>query len=185
MARIGFIVAEMFEDAELRIPLERIAEAGHEPVIIGVEAGVDVAGKRNEQRVRVDVAAEDVTIEEIDALVIPGGWSPDHLRTNDDVVDLVRDFFDTGKPLAAVCHGPSLLVDADILEGRTLTSWPSIKNDLLNAGAEWVDEPVVVDDNLITSRNPGDLDVFTDAILQTLAEGPEEIEQEEEATSGI
>ena len=170
MARVGFLVGEMFEDSELRIPLDRLSEAGHEILLIGEEAGLEVTGKNGVESVIIDVAVEDVDASQLDALVIPGGYSPDHLRENEVVVDLISDVYDLGRPLAAVCHGPSLFIDADILEGRTVTSWPSIKNDLINAGADWVDEEVVQDGTLITSRNPGDLSVFCDAILQALGD---------------
>lgn len=167
MARVGFIVGDMVEDAELRVPLDRIGEAGHEVVIIGLEKGKELKGKRGGS-FRADAGIQDVDANDFDALVIPGGYSPDKLRTSDGMVQLVRDIYDAGKPLAAVCHGPWMLVEADVADGRRLTSWPSIRTDLINAGAEWVDQEVVEDENLITSRKPADLAPFCDAILRQL-----------------
>ncbi|HEY4222761.1 MAG TPA: type 1 glutamine amidotransferase domain-containing protein [Myxococcota bacterium] len=169
MARIGFIVGEDFEDSELRVPLDRMRGAGHEVTIVGVMAGQVLEGKKHKEKIAVDASADDVDAEEFDAIVIPGGYSPDHLRVNGGVVDLVRDMDDEHKLIAAVCHGPSLLIEADIVEDRQITSWPSIRTDLENAGARWVDEQVVIDRNVITSRNPGDLDAFSTAILDRLA----------------
>lgn len=172
MARIGFIVDEMFEDSELRVPLDRARLAGHDVVIIGLRAGKIVSGKKGHEHVRIDVGIEDVAADELDALVIPGGYSPDHLRTNEEIVDLVREVLADEKPVAAICHAGSLLVEADVCEGRTVTSWPSIKTDLVNAGARWVNREVVEDGNLITSRQPEDLEAFTDALLRQVERGP-------------
>jgi len=168
MAKIGFVVGEDFEDQEFAVPFTRLGDAGHDVVIIGAEAGKELSGKKHMEKIVTEVGIDDVDADELDALVIPGGYSPDHLRTNEAVVDLIAALDDAGTLIAAVCHGPSLLVDADILDGRTLTSWPSIKNDLINAGAEWIDQQVVEDGNLITSRKPDDLEAFSDAILGKL-----------------
>jgi protease I len=170
--RIGILVGDGFEDSELMQPCDALRDAGHEVVLIGTVSGEEVTGKRGDVTVRTDVAARDVHASELDALVIPGGWSPDHLRTDAACVRLVRDMFLADKPLAAVCHGPSLLVEAGVLEGRTVTSWPSIRTDLLNAGARVVEREVCVDGNLITSRKPEDLAAFSRALLEALA--PEE-----------
>jgi protease I len=172
MARIGFIVDEMFEDSELRVPLDRARLSGHEVVVIGLIGGKIVSGKKGHDTVRIDVGIADVAADELDALVIPGGYSPDHLRTNEEVVDLVREMLADEKPVAAICHAGSLLVEADVCEGRTVTSWPSIKTDLVNAGARWVNREVVEDGNLITSRKPEDLEAFTDALLRQVERGP-------------
>jgi protease I len=168
MARVAFVVDSMFEDAELRVPYDRLRHAGHEVVLVGSEAGKRLEGERKREHVTIDRAIDDVTAAEFDALVIPGGYSPDRLRLSPQIVDFVRDVFEDGKPVAAVCHAGSLLVEADVVDGRTVTSWPSIKTDLLNAGAHWVDEAVVEDGNLITSRKPADLSVFSDALLRQL-----------------
>jgi protease I len=168
MARVAFVVDEMFEDSEFRVPYDRLKRAGHEVVVIGREGGKRIDGKNRKENVTTGVAIRDVTADEFDALVIPGGYSPDHLRTDPLMVDFTREMLEGGKAVAAVCHAGSLLIEADIVEDRTVTSWPSIKTDLLNAGAHWVDEAVVEDANLITSRRPDDLTVFTDAILRQL-----------------
>ncbi|MCP3099845.1 type 1 glutamine amidotransferase [Myxococcus sp. K15C18031901] len=171
MARIAFMVADDFEDAEFRVPYDRVRLAGHEVVVVGLDGGTQVRGKKGREVVTIDRAARNASSREFDAVVIPGGYSPDHLRMDVDVVGLVRDLFRSDKPVAAVCHGPWLLVEADIADGHTVTSWPSLKTDLVNAGAWWVDREVVEDGNLITSRNPGDLEAFTSALLRQVAEG--------------
>jgi protease I len=171
MARIAVLVDDQFEDSELRVPYDRLRAAGHEVVLVGLERGKRVRGKQGKETFTIDRAAADVRGAEFDALVIPGGYSPDHLRTSLDVVRLTRDVYAEGKPVAAVCHGPWLLVEAEAIDGRTVTSWPSLKTDLINAGARWVDRAVVEDGNVITSRDPGDLEPFSDAILRRLEAG--------------
>jgi protease I len=169
MARVAFIADDLFEDSELRIPWDRIREAGHEVVLVGLEKGKRIEGYKKQETFTTDVRAGDVTADEFDAIVIPGGYSPDKLRMDIDVVRLVRNMFTAGKPVAAVCHGPWMLVEADALDGKTVTSWPSLKTDLINAGARWVDREVVEDENVITSRRPDDLPAFTNAILRRLS----------------
>ncbi len=169
MARIAMLLDDMFEDAEFRVPYERLRAAGHEVIVVGREAGKPLTGKQGKEKVSAERAAADVSADEFDAVVIPGGYSPDKLRTDMKMVNLTRETFLRGKPLAAVCHAPWMLVEADVADGRTVTSWPSIKTDLINAGARWVDREVVEDGNLITSRNPGDLEAFSAAILRQLA----------------
>ncbi|GEN06864.1 protease I [Myxococcus fulvus] len=171
MARIAFILADDFEDAEFRVPYEHVLKAGHEAVIIGIEAGKPVKGKKGEEVITPEKAVRNASSREFDALVIPGGYSPDHLRMDIDMVGFVRDFFRADKPLAAICHAPWMFVEADIADGRTLTSWPSLRTDLINAGARWVDREVVEDGNLITSRNPGDLLAFSEALLRQVEHG--------------
>lgn len=169
MATIAMPIGEDFEDAELTLPLDRLRAAGHRVVTIGVEAGRTVAGKRGQERVVVEARAGDCDPASFAAVVIPGGYSPDHLRTDDGVVTFLRKFGATGRTIAAVCHGPQLLIEAELVRGRTVTSWPSVRKDLVNAGAAWVDRPVVEDANLITSRKPGDLEAFCAAILRRLS----------------
>ncbi len=168
MARIAMLLDEMFEDAEFRVPYDRLRQAGHEVVIVGKEAGRQVTGKQGKEKVTIERAVAELSPDDVDAVVIPGGYSPDHLRTDIKMVGLTRETYLRGKPLAAVCHAPWMLVEADVADGHTVTSWPSIKTDLINAGARWVDREVVEDGNLITSRNPGDLQAFSDAILRQL-----------------
>jgi len=171
MSKIAFLVDEMFEDSEFRVPYDRLRAAGNEIDIVGLEAGKQVDGKKQREAIRIEKAAHDVSERDYDALVIPGGYSPDHLRTDPDAVRLTREMITANKPVAAVCHGPWMLAEADVADGRQLTSWPSIRTDLVNAGARWVDREVVIDGNLITSRKPADLPAFSDAILHVLADG--------------
>jgi protease I len=166
MAKIAFIVDEMFEDSELQVPYERTREAGHEAVIVGLEAGKRLKGKKGEYEATTDQAVADVSADHFDALVIPGGYSPDKIRGNADMVELTRRIFEANKPVAAICHAGWMLAEADIIRGRTVTSVSVIKTDLKNAGAHWVDEEVVEDGNLITSRTPADLPAFCDALLR-------------------
>jgi protease I len=169
MARIAFVVANDFEDSEFRIPYDRLRKAGHEAVIVGKKAGEELKGYKGRETIRTEAAAAEARVDGFDALVIPGGYSPDQLRIDESVISFVRGFHLAHKTIAAVCHGPSLLIEADLVRGKTLTSWPSIRTDLLNAGADWVDQKVVDEGELITSRNPGDLEAFSDAIAARLA----------------
>ena len=168
MAHIAFVLADDFEDSEFREPHDALCAAGHELEVIGVKAGV-VRGKHGAE-VKVQAAASERDPARYDALVIPGGYSPDHLRMDKNVVRFVQGFVHADKLVAAVCHGPQLLIEADAVEGKKLTSWPSVRTDLLNAGAKWVDREVVVDGALITSRKPADLPAFTAAIEKHLGE---------------
>ena len=168
MARVAFIVDEMFEDSEFRVPYDRLRKAGHEVVIIGREAGKQLQGKKGKETIKTERSISEVSAGEFDALVIPGGYSPDKLRMDPKIVAFTRDIFNAGKPLAAICHAGWMLAEADVAKGRTVTSWPSIKTDLINAGARWVDRELVEDGNLITSRKPDDLPAFTEAILRQL-----------------
>lgn len=168
MMRIVMIVGEGFEDSEFSVPFERLSGAGHEITVVGSKRGETLTGKRGNSRALIEQTADNVQVGDFDALVIPGGQGPDHLRLDADIVKFTRAFVESGKPVAAICHGPQLLIEADKVRGRTLTSWPSVRTDLVNAGAEWVDQPVVEDRNLITSRKPDDLDAFCDALLQRL-----------------
>lgn len=168
MARIAVLVDDLFEDAELRVPYDRLRAAGHDLVLVGLERGKRVKGKQGKEAVTIERAASEVRGDDFDGLLIPGGYSPDHLRTSIDVVRLTRDVYSAGKPVAAVCHGPWLLIEAEAIDGRTVTSWPSLQTDLVNAGARWVDREVVEDGNVITSRNPGDLEAFSAALLRHL-----------------
>ncbi len=171
MARIAFIVDSDFEDSEFRVPYDRVKQAGHEAVIIGLEAGKQLEGKKGKESIKAEKSIKEVSAKDFDAVVIPGGYSPDHLRMDIGMVGFVRDFFRADKPVAAICHAGWMLVEADIADGRTLTSWPSIKTDMLNAGARWVDREVVEDGNLITSRKPDDLPAFSEALLRQVSGG--------------
>ena len=170
---IAFLVAaEGIERVELTEPWAAVVEAGGSPVLLSPEEGevqtFDHLDKA--ETLPVDKAVKDADIADYDALVLPGGVAnPDALRLDGDAVGFIRDFVGTGKPVAAICHAPWTLVEAGVLQGRTLTSWPSLRTDLTNAGATWVDQQVVKDGNLITSRNPDDLPAFTKALLDALA----------------
>lgn len=168
MASIAFVLAEGFEDQEFATPHTSLLEEGHDVEVVGTDAGQEMTGKRGEITVTADVGIDDVDPSDYDALVIPGGWSPDRLRTDPRVVDFVRRMVDRDVPVAAICHAGSLLIEADRVRGRTMTSYPSIRTDLVNAGANWVDEEVVRDGALITSRRPDDLPAFTTAIGEAL-----------------
>jgi protease I len=182
MATIAMPLAEGFEDSEFTVPYERLKRAGHKLVLIGRQKGAIVRGKRGEATAKIETTGRGLRPESFDALVIPGGHSPDALRLDEDIVDFVRGFMETHKIVGAVCHGPQLLIEADVVGGRTLTSWPSVRKDLINAGASWVDREVVKDGNLITSRKPDDLPAFVGAIeaaLEAAGLGPEPGEREE------
>jgi protease I len=170
MSKVAIVLADDFEDSEFETPHSALLEHGHEVTVIGLQEAKELTGKQGRVTHTVERTVDQVTAGEFDALVIPGGYSPDRLRADDDVVRFVRACADQGMPIAAICHGPSLLIDADLVKGRTLTSWPSIRTDLTNAGAAWMDQDVVTDGNLITSRNPDDLPAFTQTLLERLEE---------------
>ena len=165
MAKIAFILDQMFEDSEFKFPYDGVKAAGHDPVVIGSQTGKKLEGKKGNEIVDADIAISEVRPDEFDALVIPGGYSPDKLRTDPKMVEFTRSMYESGKPVAAICHAGWMLAEADILRGKKVTSYHSIKTDLINAGAEWVDQEVVEDGNLITSRRPEDLEVFTKTLL--------------------
>ena len=169
MARIAFVLGEDFEDSEFRKPYDALKDAGHQIDVLGAKGTETVKGKKGKEEVKLDGAVTGKDAGAYDALVIPGGYSPDHLRTDKDVVRFVGSFAKANKLIAAVCHGPQLLIEADAVEDKTMTSWPSVHTDLVNAGAKWVDKEVVVDGKLITSRKPDDLPAFSKAILEQLA----------------
>lgn len=168
MAEIAFLVADDYEDSEFRVPYRRLGEAGHDIVVAGTEAGAALTGKRGDDTVETDVATSQLDKESFDALVIPGGYSPDHLRLDEDAVRFTRAMVTSGKTTGVICHAGWMLAEAGVLDGLTVTSWPSIRTDLQNAGATWVDRPVVEESNLITSRKPDDLEAFCEAILHRL-----------------
>jgi protease I len=166
--RIAMLVEDEFDDRELTGPLEALRAAGATVTIVGPTAGAQFRGKRGEAVVTSDLAAGAARIKDFDAVVIPGGHAPDKMRMRHAMVDLARDAMEAGKPVAAICHGPQVLISANVLRGKTLTCWPSIAIDVKNAGGLYVDKPVVQDGNLITSRKPDDVAVFSDAIINAL-----------------
>src|SRR6185436_15730654 len=167
--RVAMLVEDEFEDRELTGPLEALRAAGATVTLVGPTAGAEFKGKRGQAVVTSDLAAGSARMAEFDALVIPGGHAPDKMRMRHAVVDLARDAMEAGKPVAAICHGPQLLISANAGRGRTLTCWPSIAINLKSAGGLYADKPVVEDGNLITSRKPDDVPVFSDAIIRALA----------------
>ena len=171
--KVAFVVAnEGVEQVELTTPWSAVEAQGGEPELIAPEEGEVQAYTHLDKgdRFPVDLVTAKADPDRYDAVVLPGGVAnPDQLRQDADAVRFVRDFFASGKPLAVICHGPWTLVEAEILRGRTVTSWPSLRTDLCNAGAHWVDQEVVVDLDLISSRKPDDLDAFSDALLKALA----------------
>ncbi len=168
MRTIAVIITDLFEDSEYTEPAAAFENAGYDLVTVGLEAGMTVRGKRGGAETTIDKAVADAAVDDFDALLIPGGYSPDKLRVDDDAVAFVREFVISSKPVFAICHAPQLLITAQVLEGRTITGYRSIVQDIKNAGASYVDEEVVVDDNLVSSRHPGDLPAFIDAALELL-----------------
>ena len=166
--RVAMLVEDEFEDRELTGPRDALRGAGVAVVLVGPSAGAEFRGKRGEAVVTSELAAGNARMKDFDALVIPGGHAPEKMRMRHAMVDLVRDAMEAGKPVAAICHGPQLLISANALRGRTLTCWPSIAIDVKNAGGLYVDKPVVEDGNLITSRKPDDVPVFSEAIIRAL-----------------
>jgi protease I len=166
--RIAILAEEDFEDSELIEPLRSMKNAGARVVIVGTGSNEKYRGKRGNASVSVDTTADKVKAEDFDAIIIPGGYAPDKMRRDQDMIELVKKAYELGKVVAAICHGPQMLISADIVRGRKVTSWPSIVIDLKNAGAEWLDAPVVQDGNLITSRKPADLPRFNKAIIEAL-----------------
>jgi deglycase len=167
--RVAMVLAKNFEDSEAISPKAHLESLGAEVTTIGVERGT-VEGKKGAS-LAVERTFAETAPDAYDLLVIPGGGAPENLRIDDDAVAFTRAFVESGKPVAAICHGPQLLISADVLGGRTLTSVNKIRDDVKNAGARYVDEPLVVDGNLITSRTPSDLPAFNDAIAQAVGLG--------------
>jgi protease I len=169
MSTIAAIVADMFEDSEYSEPVKAFRQAGHEIDNVGLKANETVTGKKMGTLVRIDKAVKDVSVDDYDALLIPGGYSPDKLRANDDAVRFAKEFVESGKPIFVICHGPQLLITARVLKGRKITGWKSVAVDITNAGAEFIDREVVEDGNIVSSRSPSDLPAFISASLKKLS----------------
>lgn len=175
-ATIAILSTDGFEQSELTEPLDKLRKAGATVHVVSPKSG-EIKGWDNGnwgESVKVDRTIKDAQakVDEYDALVLPGGvMNPDKLRMSEEATRFVREFFKAGKPVAAICHGPQILIDCGVIEGREMTSYPSIKNDLKNAGARWVDQEVVVDQGLVTSRTPKDLPAFIDKIIEEVREG--------------
>lgn len=172
--KVAILVADGFEESEYEAPKKELEHAGATTTTISLKKG-EVRGWAKKdwgKMVKVQMAIEDADCNDFDALVLPGGvMNPDILRQNEDVLHFVKNFFVEGKPVAAICHGPWTLIDADVVDGRRMTSYKSLKTDLQNAGADWIDESVVVDNGLITSRFPEDLPNFCRKLIEEIAEG--------------
>ncbi|RXK29967.1 protease [Bacillus velezensis] len=165
--KIAVLMTDQFEDIEYTSPAEAFKEAGHSVVTIDLEAGKEVTGKHGE-KVKIDQAISDAAAKEFDALLIPGGFSPDLLRGDDRPGEFTKAFVEDQKPVFAICHGPQLLIDTDLLKGKDITGFRSIRKDLINAGANYKDEEVVVSHNIVTSRTPDDLEAFNRESLNLL-----------------
>jgi protease I len=185
--KVAFLVAnEGVEQVELTRPWEAVSDAGGEPVLIAPDAGEVQAFEHLDKADTFEAAAAvaEADPDDYDALVLPGGVAnPDRLRTVEEAVEFTRAFFEAGKPVAAICHAPWTLVEADVVRGRTLTSWPSLQTDVRNAGGRWVDEEVHVDSGLVTSRKPDDLDAFCAKTIEEIAEGVHAEQREATAAS--
>ena len=172
--KVAILVADGFEQVEMTKPREALNEAGAETKIVSLKSGkiqgmhhVDKGDKFD-----VDLTLDQARPADFDALMIPGGlMNPDALRSNEDVLEFARHFFDEGKPVTAICHGPQVLISAGLVRGRTMTSWPAIRSDMRNAGANWVNEEVVVDNGLVTSRKPDDIPAFNKKMIEEFSEG--------------
>jgi protease I len=177
---VAILATDGFEESELLEPRRALLDAGATVKVISLKTGSIKGWKHTDwgQSVDVDLTVADAQPDAFDALVLPGGvMNPDKLRTDENAVAFVRQIGESGKPIAAICHGPWTLVNADLVHGRTLTSWPSLQADLVNAGATWVDQEVVVDQGLVTSRKPDDLPAFNRKMIEEIAEGTHRVKR--------
>jgi deglycase len=172
--KVAILAADMFERVELEEPRKALEDAGATTEVISIKDG-EIQGFDHfdpSKKVKVDKTVEEVSVGEYDALLVPGGvGNPDLLRGDENAVDFVREFAESKKPMALICHGPWVLIDAGIARGRTLTSWPTVGTDLRNAGANWVDKEVVVDQGIVTSRKPDDIPAFNKKMIEEFSEG--------------
>jgi protease I len=175
--KVAILVTDGFEQVEMTKPRKALDEAGAETIIVSPKSG-QIQGMHHADKgdkFDVDLTLEEARPEEFEALMIPGGlFNPDELRANEEALEFTRHFFGAGKPVAAICHGPWVLIDAGVVRGRTLTSWPHIKTDIKNAGGKWVNEEVVVDNGLVTSRKPDDIPAFNQKMIEEFGEGNHE-----------
>jgi protease I len=177
--RVAILATDGVERVELTEPRKALDEAGARTIVVSPKTG-GIKGWEHDHwgdAIAVDLALEDARADDFDALMLPGGvMNPDRLRTNQRAVEFVRSFFDVGKPVAAICHAPWMLVEADVVRGRTVTSWPSLRTDIKNAGGDWVDREVVTDHGLVTSRKSDDIPAFNRKMIEEFAEGLHEPE---------
>lgn len=167
-AKVACILSSDFEDSEFRIPYDRMKKQGYDIDIIGERSGQEIAGKTGKEKLKATKGIDEAKPEDYQALFIPGGYSPDRLRMDRRFVDFVKAFDQQKKTVAAVCHGPQIMITAGLVNGRTLTAWPTIQDDLRKLGANVKDQPVVEDGNWITSRKPDDLQQFSEAVVRRL-----------------
>lgn len=167
--RIAVLVADEFEDVELTEPVQRFRDEGAQVTLVGLDPGQTYEGKKGET-VQSDKGIDEVSAGDFDALYIPGGKQPEHLRMSQQMIEFVREMDRQGKWMIAMCHGPQVWASAELLEGRRITSWPALEDDMINAGASWVDEPVVVDGRYISSRKPDDIPQLLDRIVKELSQ---------------
>lgn len=175
--RVAILATHGFEEVELFDPREALEQSGAKVDIVSPEAGTIKAWNKDNwgREIEVDRRVDEASPRDYDALMLPGGvMNPDHLRRDEASVRFVRSFFEERKPVAAICHAPWMLIEANVIQGRRVTSFPSIKKDCMNAGAQWVDEEVVVDEGLVTSRSPEDLDAFNEKMIEEIMEGKHE-----------
>jgi protease I len=172
--RVAFLATDMVEQVELTEPWKAVQDEGATPELVSLEDG-EIQGFNHYDKAdtfKVDRTVEEASADDYDALVIPGGvGNPDTMRLDENAVEFTRQFFEQGKPVGVICHGPWMLVEAGVLRDRTVTSWPSLRTDIRNAGGNWVDQEVVVEDGLVTSRKPDDLPAFNSKIVEEFAEG--------------
>jgi protease I len=170
--RIACVLDVDYEDSEFKQPYDAFRNAGHHVTIVGLQAGKELKGKKGTVTTKAEVGIDQVRPEQFDALFIPGGYSPDHLRADPSMVAFTRAFFDAEKPVLAICHGPQLLITARVVKGRKMTAWKTIQDDLSQVGANLVDQKVVIDRNLVTSRQPSDIPAFIRESLKLLEKVP-------------
>jgi deglycase len=170
--RVACLLDVDYEDSEFKQPYDAFKQAGHRVSIVGQEAGKELSGKKGQVTTRAELGIDQVQPTQFDALFIPGGYSPDHLRANPKVVAFTKAFFDADKPVFAICHGPQLLITARVFKGRTMTAWMTIQDDLKLVGANVVDRDVVVDKNLVTSRKPADIPAFIRESMKLMEKVP-------------
>src|SRR6266513_1648517 len=186
--KVAILVADGFEQVEMTKPREALDEADAETKIVSLKPG-KIQGMQHADKgdkFDVDLTVDEARAEEFDALMIPGGlYNPDALRSNEGALEFARQFFKAGKPVAAICHGPQVLISADLVRGRKMTSWPAIKVDMRNAGARWVDEEVVVDNGLVSSRKPDDIPAFNNKMIEEVGEGRHEAMVGRAAAAGL
>lgn len=179
--RVAILATDGVEQVELTEPRKALDQAGAKTMVVSPKSG-KIKGWQHDHwgdEIPVDLSLDQASADTFDALMLPGGvMNPDHLRMNKKAVQFVKSFFEAGKPVAAICHGPWLLVEADVVRGRTVTSWPSLQTDLRNAGADWVDREVATDEGLVTSRKPDDIPAFSRKMIEEFAEGRHEGQRE-------